>query len=85
MEAHSGFTVDQNGVTEIDGGGRSLWQDITDFGISAETRGPRIQIPVNILYIAGANHSFRTRYGLLPNARVLLALCAEMTVEKTSS
>jgi Family of unknown function (DUF6585) len=85
MEAHSGFTVDQNGVTEIDGGGRIHWKDMTGFGISAETRGPRIQIPVNILYLADANHSFRTRYGLLPNAHVLLALCAEMTIEKTNS
>lgn len=79
MEAHSGFTADANGITEIDGGARILWQDITDFGISEETRGPRIQLPVNVLYITDANQTFRTRYGLLRNAHVLLALCAEMT------
>jgi hypothetical protein len=80
MEAHSGFTADANGITEIDGGARILWQDITDFGISEETRGPRIQLPVNVLYITDANQTFRTRYGLLRNAHVLLALCAEMSI-----
>lgn len=81
MEAHSGFTADANGITEIDGGARILWQDITDFGISEETRGPRIQLPVNVLYITDAHQTFRTRYGLLRNAHVLLALCAEMSIK----
>jgi hypothetical protein len=79
MEAHSGFTVDANGITEKDGGSRILWRDITDFGISEETRGPRIQIPISLLYISDPLQSFRTRYGLLSNAHVLLALCAAMT------
>jgi hypothetical protein len=79
MEARSGFSVDSNGVTEIDGGKRILWKDVVDFGISEETRGHRIQIPVNVFYIADASQSFRTRYGLLQNAHVLLALCAVMT------
>jgi hypothetical protein len=78
MEAHSGFTVDADGITENDGGNHILWKDLTDFGITEETRGPRIKIPIRLLHIAGAKQSFRTRYGLLGNAHVLLALCAQM-------
>jgi hypothetical protein len=78
MEASSGFTVDASGITENDSGNRILWKDLTDFGVTEETRGPRIKIPVRLLHLADANQSFRTRYGLLSNAHVLLALCAEM-------
>lgn len=78
MEAHSGFTVDADGITENDSGQHILWKDLTDFGITEETRGPRIKIPIRLLHIAGAKQSFRTRYGLLGNAHVLLALCAQM-------
>src|SRR6266436_3090795 len=79
MEAHSGFTADANGITEKDGGKRILWKDITDFGINEETKGSRLQLPISVLYITDSDQSFRTRYGLLGNAHVLLALCAEMT------
>lgn len=78
MEAHSGFTVDANGITENDGGSRIAWKDVTDFGITEETRGPRMKLPIRLLHIADATQIFRTRYGLLGNAHVLLALCAEM-------
>ena len=79
MEAHTGFVADAGGITEKDRGRRILWREITDFGISEETSGPRIKLPISVLYIADANQTFRTRYGLLGNAHVLLALCAEMT------
>ena len=78
MEAHSGFTVDAGGITENDGGHHILWKDLTDFGIIEETSGPRLKIPIRLLHVAGAQQSFRTRYGLLGNAHVLLALCAQM-------
>jgi hypothetical protein len=78
MEARSGFTVDAEGITDTDSGNRILWKDLTDFGIANETKGPRIKIPIRLLQIADAKQSFRTRYGLLGNAHVLLALCAEM-------
>ncbi len=35
--------------------------------------------PIDVLYIADANKSFRTRLGLLENTHVLLALCKDMT------
>jgi hypothetical protein len=79
MEAHTGFIADAGGVTDKDSGNRILWREIIDFGISEETRGPRIKLPISMLYITGANQTFRTRYGLLGNAHVLLALCAVMT------
>lgn len=84
MEAHSGFSADAAGIAEIDTGKRMSWNEITDCGISEETRGPRLQIPVSILYIADANQQFRTRYGLLANAHVLLMLCRDM-VESANS
>jgi hypothetical protein len=79
MEAHTGFIADAGGVTDKDSGNRILWREIIDFGISEETRGPRIKLPISVLYLTGANQTFRTRYGLLGNAHVLLALCAVMT------
>ena len=78
MEAHSGFIADAHGVTENDGGRQILWRDLKDFGMTVEARGPRIKIPICVLHMADQNQSFRTRYGLLSNAHVLLALCAQM-------
>lgn len=78
MEAGSGFSVDTNGITETDTGNRIAWKDIQDFGISEETQGPRLKIPIQVLYIADTNQQFRTRYGLLANAHVLLTLCGDL-------
>lgn len=78
MEAGSGFDIDSSGITDNDTGKHIAWKDIRDFGISEETRGPRLKIPVQVLYIANSNQQFRTRYGLLANAHVLLALCSEI-------
>ncbi len=79
--AFSGFTVDAEGIAPIDGGeNRIAWKDVTDFGIGKETlgTGPR-RTPVDVFYVADKNQSVRTRLGLLANAHLLLALCAEMT------
>ena len=74
--AFSGFTVDANGITDIDEGKRIAWKDVTDYGIAQEKMG---RLPVDVFFIKDANTCFRTRYGLLANAHVLLALCDEMT------
>lgn len=83
MQAHSGFTVDSNGITENDGGKHICWKDVTNFGVGEETLGLRTKLPIRVLYIADANQCFRTRYGLLSNAHVLLALCDEMVRQST--
>jgi hypothetical protein len=84
MEAGSGFAVDSYGITENDTGKCIAWTDVTDFGISEETRGPRLKIPIRVLYIADTNQRFRTRYGLLANAHLLLRLCRELSGHATS-
>ena len=82
----SGFTVDANGIATIDGGNRIAWKDVTDFGIAEEIMGMGAgRTPIDVFYIADENQSFRTRLGLLENARVLLALCEEMAGRKQTS
>jgi len=64
MESAHGIHRYAGGVTDKDSGNRILWREIIDFGISEETRGPRNKLPISMLYITGANQTFRTRYGL---------------------
>jgi hypothetical protein len=80
MRAHSGFTVDARGITENDEGKRIEWSDITDYGIGTEQMGSagRSSNKIDVFFVQDANSIFRTRYGLLGNAHVLLALCDEM-------
>jgi hypothetical protein len=74
--ASSGFSVDAQGITELDGGNRIAWKDVKEYGISQEKMG---RLPVDVLIIKDDKASFRTRFGLLSNGHILLALCAEMT------
>ena len=81
--AFSGFTVDATGITTIDEGNRIAWKDVTDYGITEETMGMGAgKTPIDVLYIADKNQTFRTRLGLLNNGHVLLALCEEMAGDK---
>ncbi len=74
--AGSGFSVDAEGITEIDSGARVAWGDVADYGVAQEKTG---RLPVDVFYIRDTQTQLRTRLGLLANAHVLLALCAEMT------
>jgi hypothetical protein len=80
MKALSGFTVDARGIAEIDSGKRIEWSAVTDFGIDTERMGAsrRESNLVDVFFIQDGNNRFRTRYGLLENAHVLVALCGEM-------
>jgi hypothetical protein len=80
MRAFSGFTVDGRGIAESDGGRRLEWSAVTDFGIGTEQMGAgRGRRMIDVFFVQDADAMFRTRYGLLENAHVLVALCAEMT------
>jgi hypothetical protein len=74
--ASKGFSVDARGITSIDTGQAIPWENITDFGVTRQNMG---RLPVEVLYIQSATARLLSRYGLLQNAHVLLALCAEMT------
>jgi hypothetical protein len=78
--ASSGFTVDADAITANDGGNRIAWKDVTDFGIAEEViaRGRMGKHTVNVFFIQDGRTGLRTRFGLLENAHVLLALCGEM-------
>jgi len=78
--ASSGFTVDADGITANDGGNRIAWKDVTGFGIAEEViaRGRMGKHTVNVFFMQDGNIGLRTRFGLLENAHVLLALCGEM-------
>ena len=80
MRAFSGFTVDAYGITENDGGQRIEWSAVTDSGRRTEQMGSaaRARNMIDIFFVQDANITLRTRYGLLENAHVLVALCAEM-------
>lgn len=76
MFAFSGFSVDSQGVSMIDGGNRMAWKDVRAYGVSQEKMG---RIPVDVFVIQDGKARFRTRFGLLSNAHILLVLCGEMT------
>src|SRR2546430_6370184 len=73
MRAFSGFTVDSRGIAEIDGNQRIEWDAVTDFGVGEEQMGSgRGRRMIDVFFVQDANTTFRTRYGLLENAHVLL-------------
>src|ERR1700730_10244847 len=84
MRAFSGFTVDAQGISENDEGKRIEWSAVTDFGIGTEQMGSarRERNMIDVFFVQDANTMFGTRYGLLENAHVLLALCGEMATLK---
>jgi hypothetical protein len=74
--ASSGFSADAHGLTELDTGERMAWADVQAFGVAEESMG---RATVEVFMITGSHARFQTRLGLLSNAHVLLALCAEFT------
>ncbi len=74
--ASSGFSVDAQGITEIDTGNCIAWPEVQAFGVSQERMG---RTSVDVVLVEGSHDRFRTRLGLLSNAHVLLALCADLT------
>ena len=74
--ASSGFSVDAQGITEIDTGKRIAWPEVQAFGVGQERMG---RASVDVFRVEGSHDRFRTRLGLLSNAHVLLALCAGLT------
>ena len=74
--ASSGYTVDSQGITDLDGKNRIAWKDVKSYGIRQEKMG---RMPVDVFVIQAEKDCFQTRSGLLSNAHVLLVLCAEMT------
>jgi hypothetical protein len=74
--AFAGFSVDQQGITALEGGQRIAWADVTDYGIRQEKMG---RVMVDVFFIQDAATILLTRLALLSNAHILLALCAEMT------
>jgi len=84
--AFSGFTVDAEGISEIDGGNRIAWKDVTEFGVGEEQIGTqnRARNKIDVLFIQDGKTTIRTRLGLLENAHILLAICDEMVSLKTA-
>ncbi len=74
--AFSGFSVDAQGITEMDSGNHIAWKNVKDYGIGQEKMG---RMTVDAFFIQDDKARFRTRLGLLSNAHILLALCAQMT------
>lgn len=70
------FTVDALGIALADDGSKIAWSDVSDFGIRhGEGRRDRFAF----FFIEDGAHAFQMNYGALPNAHLLLALCAEKT------
>jgi hypothetical protein len=76
LSNYSGFSVDAQGITEMDGGNRIAWNDVKEYGVSQEKMG---RFLVDVFVIKDRKASFRTRFGLLSNVQILLTLCGEMT------
>jgi hypothetical protein len=74
--ASSGFAVNSQGITDLASGKRIAWVEVRKFGIEQVRMG---RFPVDVFTIRSDQAGFQTRLGLLSNAHVLLALCAELT------
>jgi len=74
--ASSGFSVDAQGITEIDTGKCIAWREVQAFGVGQERMG---RASADVFVVEGSHDRFRTRLGLLSNAHVLLALCAGLS------
>lgn len=70
-----GFTLDAHGITAADEGKRIAWSDVVNVDVSEGYRG---RIKEVLFSISDPNVSLQVRYGALPNAHLLLALCEEM-------
>jgi len=86
MRAFSGFSVDAEGITEIDEGNRIAWKDVTEFGVAEEQIGTqnRARNKIDVLFIQDGKTTLRTRLGLLENAHIMLAICDEMVSLKNA-
>ncbi len=84
--AYSGFYVDAEGISTMDGGERIVWQDVTEFGVTEGQIGSsnRAHSKIDLFFIQDQNKSFETRLGLLENAHVLLAICDELITSPKS-
>jgi len=70
------FRVDAQGITLEKDGAKIAWPSVVDFGVrQGEARRSRF----NFFFIEDRDRSFQMNYGALPNAHLLLAICAEMT------
>jgi hypothetical protein len=74
--AFSGFSVDSQGIAELEGGNRIAWKDVKDYGVSQEAMS---RLPVDVFYITDGDTRLSTRLGLLNNAPILLKLCHDLT------
>ena len=75
QDALLGFTLDAHGITAVKAGKRIAWADVADVGI-AEGYYAKSKEP--FFAISDQNASLQMRYGILPNAHLLLVLCEEM-------
>ena len=74
--ANAGYRVDAGGITGLDDGARIAWNAVKGYGIRTQSMG---RVPVDVFFIEDGQTRFQTRLGLLSNAHLLLALCAELT------
>ena len=71
----AGFTLDANGIAAVEEGQRIAWSDVVDFGVVQAPYGRGKEL---FFSISDPQTSLQMRYGTLPNAHLLLALCEEM-------
>ncbi len=70
------FTVDKKGIALVEDGTKIAWPEVVDFGVrQGEARRARF----NFFFIEDGKISYQMNYGALPNAHLLLAICAERT------
>lgn len=70
-----GFALDAHGITAVEKGKRIAWSDVVSVGVVEESYGRGREI---FFSISDPNISLQMRYGTLPNAHLLSALCEEM-------
>lgn len=75
----AGFTLDADGIAAVEEGQRIAWSDVVDFGVTEAPYGRSKEL---FFSISAPHVSWQMRYGTLPNAHLLLALCAEMVKAK---
>lgn len=75
----AGFTLDADGITAVAEGQRIAWADVVDCGVMEAPYGKGKAL---FFSISDPHVSLQMRYGTLPNAHLLLALCEETVRSK---
>ncbi|HKY62410.1 MAG TPA: DUF6585 family protein [bacterium] len=70
------FSVDSTGIALVEAGTKIAWSEVQNFGVR---QGEGRRAGFAFFFIGDGKLEYQMNYGALPNAHLLLAICAERT------